>query len=90
MKQDNSGLGHFEPELTRTFLPGCAHCGAAHPLARKPAQPDGTCPDCGKPSVAAGRTISEKAVIVGGGASGFVAKSCFKISEYLINLAKRI
>ncbi len=45
-----NAVGRYEPTVSRTFLPRCSECQTPHPLARRPAAPDGACPDCGAPS----------------------------------------
>lgn len=57
--------GHFEPSLQFEFLPRCAQCGAAHPLARTPKLRSDACPDCGAP-MARGHGATVAAVMTGG------------------------
>lgn len=86
--KNNVGLGNFEPEVSRTFLPGCRNCGGSHPLARKPQLPADVCPDCKEPANKPGATITDRAALLG--ASGLLARTCFSISQKLQNLAKGI
>lgn len=50
--------GHFEPEVSHTFLPGCA-CGTPHPLAIKSVSNKTKCPTCGAPAGEPGPTITQ-------------------------------
>ena len=83
------GLGHFEPEVSRTFLPGCKECGGSHPLARKGNHDKDVCPDCGSPAGSPGITRTDKAFL-GSGMVNLVAKISLSIGKSLLNLSKRI
>lgn len=59
-KTNSSGVaGHFEPEVSHTFLPRCQHCGGSHPLARKPVMSADKCPDCGGDASQPGPTVTQ-------------------------------
>ncbi|RYE97510.1 MAG: hypothetical protein EOO77_38920 [Oxalobacteraceae bacterium] len=90
MNSSNGAAGHFEPEVTHTFLPGCRECGGSHPLARKPQQSPDRCPDCGAPAGKIGPTIREGAVLSGYSPAALFSRATLAIGAALTNLSKRI
>ncbi len=82
-------LGHFEPEVSRTFLPGCRNCGGSHPLARKGNHDPEKCPDCGEAVLAPGKTYVDRADL--SGSLGLRIASVFlSMGKTLTNLAKKV
>jgi len=88
---NNHSLGHFEAEVSRTFLPGCRACHAPHPLARKGYAGDPRfCPECRMPVDPAGATRTQRSVIVGRRGWVLIAELFMNIGIWLRNLAGRI
>lgn len=85
-KATSNALGHFEPQITYTYLPACAHCGAPHPVVQRHADLH-ICTDCGYPASQA-VTRHEKATL--GGLWGRIAVLFLAVGKWLTALAKRI
>lgn len=84
-KGGNTAMGHYEPEMVATFLPGCTACGAAQkgPLA-------GTkCAACGAPLRAPYRRYGD-AVLAGRGVSAITSNALRRAGQWLRGLAERI
>lgn len=86
---EGSGFGHFEPEVSRQFLPGCRACGSAHPLAIKGNHDPDTCPGCGAPAGTPGETLTERAAM-GFSPAILFGRTCMWIGSKLNSLSKRM
>ena len=93
MRKGLNGRFHWEPSLTRQFLPGCGNCGHRHPLAMKPVPLDiEHCPKCGASIAAPGLAMEQRAVLTTGRGDPLIwlGAKLLSIGEWLHNLAKRI
>lgn len=89
VSRNAGGIGRFEPEVTRTFLPGCRVCGGSHPLARRGYQgPSDHCPDCELPVASPGPTLSDRATLPG--IAGVIANTLLGIGRWIGRLAREI
>ncbi len=88
--QSRQGTGHFEPIVTRTFLPRCESCHAPHPLARKGYDGDPSiCPDCKHSASPPGKTYFQRGQLTGG-VMVAIAGALLAFGEWLGGLAERI
>lgn len=78
----------FEPSLSATFLPRCAHCGGQHPLSYHPPLPADRCPDCGEPPVQPGDPVQAQVALTGMSPAMITARACLAIGKFLRDLAK--
>lgn len=81
---------HYEPFCAATFLPGCAGCGAPHPLAHRHPVESETCPGCGAPVQPPAPTRMTRAKFTGGGVAGAFVRLCFWAGAQLLKIARRL
>lgn len=89
-KVDQASAGFYEPTLGVTFLPRCANCGAAHPMAGKPPIDTKDCPECGFTLPTVGQTIHVRAVLTGWTPSAIFARLLFAAGQALRSLAEKL
>lgn len=83
--------GHYEPEVTRQFLPGCRSCGGSHPLARKGYTGDlNSCPDCNGPAGTPGQVYVDRGTLSGFSPSILAARALIWAGKSLSKFSKRI